>query len=632
VARRAADDLVRAEVLAAADPPRFIHPIVRDAVDGTSIGSRRDAAHRVAAALAYESNAPAQQVAAHLMRCSPAADGWVVAQLREAAAEAMCVGTPSVAAELLERALVEPPAATLRVEVLRELARAEANAGREASCTAFEEALALTADPTERAEIALELATAYASLFRWIDAVDVIERTLGDPGRGEIRADVVERLQAVLVVSGLHDARRAASVRPMIEQLGITGDGVAVGMAMVLAGRPANETGAALRRALERANVTVESWDARAALLWCLVTAECYDIVDAALGPLIVEVERSGSARGYVAVYSALSFLQLRLGALPDADVAGRIALRVLQEGDFEPGLVFGATVLADVAIEAGDLATADELLALLPTELPPAGVGSVLIPAARGRLQLARGCWPEALRQFQTCAEMFSADTWGLELRDIGYLHARSGAAQALLGLGRHEEAESIAHAELTDVVTFGAPRAIGVAARTTGLAMGGERGLELLADSVAALRASPALLERAKSLVQLGAAWRRAGRRRDARAPLAEALDLAARCGARPLIAQARAELAACGARPRRAWRTGVEALTPSELRVARLAADGATNRDIAHALYVSVKTIEGHLAAVYTKLGIARRGELAAALSGKIQGRDPVANSPS
>jgi DNA-binding CsgD family transcriptional regulator len=129
--------------------------------------------------------------------------------------------------------------------------------------------------------------------------------------------------------------------------------------------------------------------------------------------------------------------------------------------------------------------------------------------------------------------------------------------------------------------------------------------------------LEGSPALLERAHSLAELGAALRRTGRRADAREPLAAALELATRCGAQPLVARVREELNATGARPRRAWRTGVEALTPSELRVARLAAEGQTNREIAQALYVTLKTVEGHLARGYAKLGIAGRAELAGVL---------------
>ena len=129
--------------------------------------------------------------------------------------------------------------------------------------------------------------------------------------------------------------------------------------------------------------------------------------------------------------------------------------------------------------------------------------------------------------------------------------------------------------------------------------------------------LAGSPALLERARSLGELGAALRRSGRRADAREPLAEALELAARCGAPPLAARVREELGALGVRPRREWRTGVDALTPGELRVARLAADGHTNREIAQALYVTLKTVEGHLARAYAKLGIAGRVGLADAL---------------
>ena len=135
-----------------------------------------------------------------------------------------------------------------------------------------------------------------------------------------------------------------------------------------------------------------------------------------------------------------------------------------------------------------------------------------------------------------------------------------------------------------------------------------------------------------RAKSLTELGAALRRAGQRGAARAPLGEALDLAARCGARPLAARARQELAAAGARPRRDRRQGVEALTPTELRVAHLAAAGKTNREIAQELYVTLKTVEGHLAHTYAKLGITSRAELGPLLGdGKVQGGYPVVEAP-
>src|SRR6202007_1872010 len=135
------------------------------------------------------------------------------------------------------------------------------------------------------------------------------------------------------------------------------------GMAMVLAGRPAAEAAAPLEEALSRASAAAQNWDTRAALLWSLVTAERFTSVETALGPMAAEVHRSGSARGFIATYSALGLLKLRLGALPEADSAARVAFRVLQEGDFQLGLAFAATVLADIAVEAGDLNEAQGLL-----------------------------------------------------------------------------------------------------------------------------------------------------------------------------------------------------------------------------------------------------------------------------
>src|SRR5262249_35446583 len=149
-----------------------------------------------------------------------------------------------------------------------------------------------------------------------------------------------------------------------------------------------------------------------------------------------------------VATYSTLGLLNLRLGALPDADAAARVALRVLQEGDFAPGLAFAATVLTDVAVEAGEFDEAQALLDLLPQDGWPAGVGTVLIPAARARLRLAQGRAAEALADFERCASMFSPELWGAEMRDVGYLHARAGAAQSLLRLGDRRHACEVAQA----------------------------------------------------------------------------------------------------------------------------------------------------------------------------------------
>ena len=624
-AARLAEGLVRVEVLAADDPPRFVHPVIRAALEASLGGGERDRAHRCAARLLYADRAPPGRVAAHLAGVRPAGDGWVLARLREAAQVAVDGGAPRAAAGLLGRALAEPPPPGQRAEVLREAARAEAAAGREVACAHLEEALVLVTDQRERAEIALEVAETYAALFRWVDAVDVLERALAE--LGEADRGLAARLEGELVVCGLHDARRAGRVAPVLTRLGSrcleAGSeslAVARAMTMLLAGRPADQIAGLLGEALARAGPEVENWDTRAALLWVLVVAERFAAVEECLKPMLAQVQRCGSARGFVAAYSTLGLLKLRLGALPEADAAARIALRVLQEADLAPGLGFAATVLADVAVEAGEFSEAQAMLDLLPQEGWPAGVGTVLIPAALGRLRLAQGRAADALADFQACAALFGTDAWGMQTRETGYVHARSGAALALLRLGQRQRAGQLADAELADVRVFGAPRALGIALRAAGLARGGTEGLALLRESVAMLDGSPALLERAHSLAALGAALRRSGERAAARDPLAQALELAARCGARPLTARAREELKATGARPRRPWRTGVEALTPSELRVTQLAAEGRSNREIAAELYVTLKAIEGHLARAYAKLGIEGRAQLPQALGSR------------
>jgi DNA-binding NarL/FixJ family response regulator len=122
---------------------------------------------------------------------------------------------------------------------------------------------------------------------------------------------------------------------------------------------------------------------------------------------------------------------------------------------------------------------------------------------------------------------------------------------------------------------------------------------------------------LELARSLVELGVAARRERRPADAREPLREGAELALRCGASMLAEQAASELAAAGDQPRRVGAERRDELTAAELRVARMAAEGMTNREIAQALFLTEKTIEHHLSSVYRKLGIRSRVHLVRAL---------------
>lgn len=167
----------------------------------------------------------------------------------------------------------------------------------------LEEALQLVTSQRERAEIALEVATTYASLSRWVDAVDVIDRALAE--LGEADPELAARLEGQLVVCGSHDARRAGRVAPVLARLGSRRHEtaseprvVARAMMMLLTGQPAEQIAELLEEALERFGPGVENWDTRAALLWVLVVAKRFGLVEESLKPMPAQVHRCGSARG----------------------------------------------------------------------------------------------------------------------------------------------------------------------------------------------------------------------------------------------------------------------------------------------------------------------------------------------
>jgi DNA-binding CsgD family transcriptional regulator len=228
-------------------------------------------------------------------------------------------------------------------------------------------------------------------------------------------------------------------------------------------------------------------------------------------------------------------------------------------------------------------------------------------------RLRILRGDPAGGAEQLLETGRRFDA----VGSRNPAFIAWRSPAALAMLQLGQPDEARRLATEEVELARTWGAPRALGAALRAAGLVEGGMRGLALLEEAVQALAGSPAKLEHSKARMELGAALRRANRRADAREHLRQAVELATICGAASLAEGAERELLATGARPRRIALSGVESLTPSERRVAEMAAEGPTNREIAQALFVTQRTVEVHLTSIYRKLGISSRSQLAAAL---------------
>jgi ATP/maltotriose-dependent transcriptional regulator MalT len=293
-------------------------------------------------------------------------------------------------------------------------------------------------------------------------------------------------------------------------------------------------------------------------------------------------------------------------GELPTAVDEARLALGGHDVLGYHFLTVHAVVALVDALVELGQLDEAEAVLDEHGLADAITWDWFLLVPA-RVSLALAQGDLERARAQLATVPP----EAPGLPLR-----MGPAEVAVALAG-GRRDEARERAQAMLAGAERFAAPGLLGIARRLVGQATGGSEGIEHLRAAIGPLERSPLRLELARTLVELGAALRRRNQRVEARDPLRRGLDLAQRCGAETLTVQATQELRASGARPRRLVLTGVESLTPSELRVARLVAQGRSNAEVAQGLFVTRATVETHLASVFRKLGVTSRNQLPAAL---------------
>ena len=227
----------------------------------------------------------------------------------------------------------------------------------------------------------------------------------------------------------------------------------------------------------------------------------------------------------------------------------------------------------------------------------------------ALAELRLAQARPREALELSLKAGETIARTiTW------FGYCPWRTTAALAAAALDDRARALELAREALTVAERAEVLHARIGALRVLGMCEQGAQGIAHLRTAVELGTSAPPRIETVRAMIELGAALRRANQRAAAREPLQRAADLAQRGGAKALDERARTELAAAGARPRRdLLLEGPASLTPSERRIAELAAGQLSNREIARKLFVTPKTVEYHLRNAYRKLGIERRGSL-------------------
>jgi class 3 adenylate cyclase/DNA-binding CsgD family transcriptional regulator len=616
----AAVALARVDLLRPEPPFSFVHPLVRNAVyEGIPL-QEREAAHARAAELLAELGAPPEQVAAQVLAAPPESVEQAVPVLRDAARTASAEGGLESAVHYLQRALDEPLADDERGELLLELAGVEGKLGAPAVIAHLREALASLRDPERLAEASLALGHELYWSGDEEEGVKVLERALSE--YADLDLELRHRLQAELVVNATRLPSQYDRARELLAGLDVSvdeGPGARVLLTAqayheAAAGGDADRAGETALRALtamsdeERArNYTAGSY----ALLRTDRLEEGVRLLDATLA----DVRRRGAVFHFSSLSMTRAIFQYARGSLNEAEADARAALETLPHRN----VWFVAAAngwLAQILVERGAIDEAAGLLDAIEPTIASDAFSRAPLLRARALVEAARGDHRAALASALELGAALAA--FGHTSPPASYPAWRSLAALEHHALGQTEEAIVLAREEVELARAWAAPVTLGRALRILGLVEGGDTGIEHIREAVAMLEPSPARLESAYALANLGAALRRANHRAEAREHLRQALELAQRSGAVLLAEQAHEELIASGARPRRVELSGAAALTPSERRTAAMAAEGMSNREIAQALFVTLRTVEMHLSNAFRKLGVSSRTQLAAALA--------------
>ncbi|MED7951056.1 LuxR family transcriptional regulator [Streptomyces sp. BE20] len=605
------------------------HPLARGAVLAAADPEEVAALHARVAELLDESGAPATAVASRLLHVERPGATWMARALSEAAEEAARNGHVAQSAAYLRHALSGTLDPDRRAALTVRLGALELANNPTAGIRRLHTGLELHTDVRERAAAATALSAALVA----VRDPDTAMRVLRQAGRAAADDELVQVLQTLgaLVASHDNDEWRGAvaglralapTAPPAIEPL------VCGLITEYEAGAGLCSAAEALARIRPRLATRVDprlrtAWFGSAATL--LQWADCLDEARELTGLCLpgLSVPPALTDVGVQCLLSVRAEAALWEGAF-DRVVAENAPL-VEAAGERGVRLPHLSAMVASARYEKGDRAGAWEAVALAGQRGSESSWEWNELSYTRAVLHAADGDWHAALDDYLACGAGQSAHDFVSPVATPW----RSGAAFALVRLGRRQEARELAEEELRHARTWGTARTVGRALRAYAAAVGGRLALCSLTEGAELLRPSAAPVELAEVLVDLGRAQIEAGSARKGRDTLREAHAVALRpapapaSGAAPgaggpaavgrLLALTQDALREGGVRSR----NGGHALTPAERRVAELAAVGNTNAQISSALCLTLRTVETHLTNSYRKLRIARRSQLVAVL---------------
>ncbi|NDU76244.1 AAA family ATPase [Actinomadura sp. DSM 109109] len=589
------------------------HPLIRTAAVREATLGRRLAAHGALAAAHLERGDVCHH-AWHLARSVTGPDEHVAAVLEKTAETERNAGGNAAVAAMYEAAAALTPDRAERGRRLAAAARASADAGLpERAVELAARAEADLPDPLARAELTLIRAALADEQDRAGDAHRLFAETAASVARLDPRTSGYLFFQAAAAAANAADFAVMDAIVSDAVRLGVPNVPHLRALSRVFAGQnPLAEAGpadgvAALRELMDAMNACYAPRERIRAGMWHLMLGDVRGAAEVA-----ADLERRFRDRGAIGLLAPVLMLRTRtdlfLGRFRDALTGATEGVRIAADTGQHRIRVYLDTSLAQLAAIQGDEERCLELTEeAMSRGLPPSNVHAA---SARSLLDLGLGRYEAALERL---AGVVAGPT------GQGAIAALPDLVEAAVRAGVPERARDAASWYDDWAAQTGQPWARAVAARCAAL-LAPDAPDPLYARALELHRDAGTPFEQARTELLYGEWLRRARRRNDARARLHAALEAFERLGAAPWAGRARAELRAAGdalpaGRDDSASRDDVAArLTPQELQVARLAATGLSNREIAAQLFLSPRTVGYHLYKAYPKLGVTTRAALA------------------